>query len=401
MKLLLAAARRTVLPCAAAVALATIPASGLLAQQEPETWELSAEPLMEAGGPGAEADEFFTDIAGAVRLEDGRFVVADQGELRLSVYDPDGDLSQTIGSGGEGPGEFRYLSGIWTTGGDTIGVWDGRLNRLTWLRPDGEVVRTARPGAASGGGPVAGGNLDMFLGAFGDGSVALAALVTEFGRGERAGDRLYPDRMVFALFDASGRFQRLLGQGTGMVRSFVPEGGGGPIAFSPYPWAAVVRDSLVYTNGMRGRIHVYDPAAGDTGAVRRLAVEGSDLELDEARRALDRALEGASDRARRLASLSRSDVTAGQVPELGRMFADDEGRLWLKAYDPAKDALAVRPGRFATGGSWTIVASDGTVVARLDMPEDVAPLAVEDGLLLGLARDELDVERFVVYRIQR
>lgn len=379
----------------AAATLVAATAESLQAQEPPDTWRLSPEPVLEVGGPGTPADELFTRIAGAARLEDGRYVVADAGELRLSVYGPDGELDATIGSEGQGPGEFRSISGLWTAG-DTIGVWDSRLRRLTWFLPDGEVLRTAKIGTEGGDIPAGAGSPDMFLGVFGDGRIGLAGLrPTRSGEGE-----LLPDRMVFGVFDASGRFRKLLGHATGMVRSFGRRGGG-PIAFSPYPWAAVVRDSLLYTDGLRGEVLFYDPAAPDSGVVRRLTVEGSEIGLDEARDAVEGALEGASERRRRMASLSRTDVTAGRVPAHGRMLADDEGRLWLKTYDPTTDPLVVGGGRFRTGGEWTIVETDGTVVGRLDMPDHVAPVAVAGDELLGVARNELDVERFVVHRILR
>lgn len=386
---------------AISVALAAVVQVGcagpLAAQQAPETWELSEDPVLEAGGPGAPAEELFTSIEGAVRLDDGRYAIADRGEMRVSIFGPDGELVGTIGSDGEGPGEFRYISGIWSTGGDTIGVWDSRLNRLTWLRPDGEVVRTIRPTRSA---PDIGAPLDQFLGAFDDGRIGLAWLVPSYhpAQGEQGG-KLHTDRMVFGLFDASGRFLRLLGQASGMVRSFGPSGGG-PIAFSPYPWAVTLRDTLVYTNGLRGELLFYDVAAADSGVARRLAVRGRELELAEARRAVEAALDEASRRVQSMASSIATDVTAGQVPEHGGLLADDQGRLWLKAYDASSDPLLLGAGR-RTGGTWKVVETDGTVVARLDMPDDVAPLAVEDGLLLGLARDALDVERFVVHRILR
>jgi hypothetical protein len=95
------------------------------------------------------------------------------------------------------------------------------------------------------------------------------------------------------------------------------------------------------------------------------------------------------------------DRSIGQVPQIARMFADDQGYLWVKEYEPGSDAMPVRRGRYATGGRWHIIDLSGRVVAHITMPPDIAPLAVHGPYLLGIARDSLDVERFTVYRLIR
>jgi len=83
------------------------------------------------------------------------------------------------------------------------------------------------------------------------------------------------------------------------------------------------------------------------------------------------------------------------------MFADDEGRLWLKEFNPSKDSVPIRGTRYVAGGRWVIIATNGTRLGEITMPDNVSPLAVFGDMLLGIARDALDVEQFVVYTVVR
>lgn len=102
----------------------------------------------------------------------------------------------------------------------------------------------------------------------------------------------------------------------------------------------------------------------------------------------------------RLAELPGRD----RVPQVAGLLVDDGGRLWVKSYDPAVDALYVKEGnalRTGTGGTWRVIRRDGTVAARVPMPAGVAPLQVQEDRILGLSRDDLGVERIVVYGLER
>lgn len=375
----------------AAVLLVSSATTNVLGQA---AWRLAPDPIFTAGAGSAPAHELITRIVGAVRLDDGRYVVADGAELRLSVYDAAGRLERTFGRAGEGPGEFRALSGLWHTAGDTIGVWDSRLQRITRLRADGTVVRTDPIAFGPGRAPAGSGSLDAFMGALGDGRVVLAWLAA----GRPVENQLLPDRMLFGLFDSRGGFERLLGSRTGMLR-VVTQSGSGPFAFSPFPYAAVVRDTLVFTNGLDG-IHFFDPAEAGEGPVRSLSVEAQTIPLARAWRQLDAALEQ-TDASAIMVELARStDRSLGTLPVHARMISDSGGRLWLKQYDAASDAMLLRRGPVG-GGRWIILETDGTSVAYLTMPRGAAPLAIHGDELLAVVRDELDVESFAVYRLIR
>jgi hypothetical protein len=185
-----------------------------------------------------------------------------------------------------------------------------------------------------------------------------------------------------------------------MTRLFT-RSGGGPHAFSPFPYFAIVRDTLVYTDGTDGQIHFFDPAIAGDQPVRTLTAAGPTLSLRQAWNALEPVLSSSKNPAPIVAIARNTDRSIGVVPRFARMFADDQGQLWLKEYDPARDAIALGGSRFVTGGRWQIIRTDGTPVARITMPDGVAPIGVSGDQLLAIARDALDVETFVVYPILR
>jgi len=331
-----------------------------------------------------------------LRLSDGRYVIADSDELRLSVYSADGRFQTAFGRDGRGPGEFRGILGVWKAGADTIAVWDPQLQRITRFLPDGTVTGTHALSYGPGGPPI-GRMPDPFYGALSDGRIIFAWLSPS----RRALDRLLPDTMTFGLFDRDGRFIRVLGAQLGMQRMIVPEVGGGPFAFSPWPWTAVVRDTVVFTNGLDGAIHFFDPQSDAQRAARTLSVPGRPSTLDAAWRALDAELPDVSGNPLLIRLARASNRSMGQVPHFARMFVDDRGRVWLKEYNPSNDAIPLRRGQLGDGGRWRIIETDGRPVATMTIPAGVAPVAIRGDDMLAVARDELDVERFVVYRIHR
>lgn len=58
------------------------------------------------------------------------------------VFDPEGTFLQTVGSLGEGPGEYRSVGRVLSLPGDSLLLLDSRLSRATILAPDLSFVRT-------------------------------------------------------------------------------------------------------------------------------------------------------------------------------------------------------------------------------------------------------------------
>lgn len=99
-------------------------------------------PMLRLGAiQGPEAEQFY-QIRGAIRLHDGRIVVADGGSNELRFFDSEGVHLMTAGGDGAGPGEFKNLRWVQQTATDTLVAWDGGLGRISVFDPDGAPVRS-------------------------------------------------------------------------------------------------------------------------------------------------------------------------------------------------------------------------------------------------------------------
>ncbi len=363
--------------------------SGLLAcapgerQERAPEWNVTAESLVTIGETAGAAEVLFERIAFARLLERGRIVVADGGPPALRVYGPDGTFQVEIGGAGEGPGEFQSIRGLWTAG-DTVGVFDSRLRRLVTYLTDGTHLSTVSltvPNAAPDG------LLDFLAGRFRDGSVAVAWTVAD----RSTPLRVTPDRTVLGRFGPDGRFLDTIGEGGGLERydrTVRP--------LSGYPRAAVLGDSLYFTDGYGGRIRIWSAGGGEG---RSVDLPLPVVSVRDAMAALEAKL--GPDASDPVGTLLADVPAPDSLPRIGGLSFDDRGALWAKPYVPGVDALWVGGGARPRGPTWAVFDRAGLRLATVTIPGDLVVLDVRDDRLLGLTLDRLDVERVVVHAIVR
>jgi hypothetical protein len=71
----------------------------------------------------------------------GILAVPIQQDMQLRLFDANGKAIARVGRNGEGPGEFRFMSWFGSFA-DTMFVVDSRLRRVTFIAPDGAVLRS-------------------------------------------------------------------------------------------------------------------------------------------------------------------------------------------------------------------------------------------------------------------
>lgn len=103
-------------------------------------WSVASEPSLVLGSlAGAEENQLYR-VRGALKLNDGRIVVANGGSQGIRIYDPGGHLQNRYGGDGEGPGEFRSVMLVGCLG-DSLVVLDRRLRKVTLIHPDEGFLR--------------------------------------------------------------------------------------------------------------------------------------------------------------------------------------------------------------------------------------------------------------------
>ena len=126
------------------------------------------------------------------------------------------------------------------------------------------------------------------------------------------------------------------------------------------------------------------------------AEEDLDLFLDGLRldlRRMNPQLGGASLESMINSQLSRYEIMADEpLPLFSILHGDDEGRVWLAHYDPARNRAGV-PG-------YTVIGPDGEWLGVLESPASFRLLDVAGGRVLGVFKDDLDVEHVVVYELR-
>lgn len=133
-----------VLPLTAGVLLAGCSAGEPSSQEGAfQPWSVSAEPSLSIGGSGADVPEDYLlyGVAGATRMSDGTVVIANMGSTQLKYFDAGGRHLRTVGGPGDGPGEMRGVLQVVPWPGDTVMVLSFRPG-LTWYGPTGDLVRS-------------------------------------------------------------------------------------------------------------------------------------------------------------------------------------------------------------------------------------------------------------------
>lgn len=346
-------------------------------------WRVPAPPRLEIGViEGDPAYQLFR-VTGATRLRDGRIVVANGGTSQLRVYDAEGRFVGEAGGAGEGPGEFRALWGIWPYRGDSLLAWDGRLRRVSIY--DGSVqfgrsARLERPGFNP-----------RMLGAFPDGSVVTfdeQLEVPDAGPREQYG--------VFARHGPEGAFLDSIARyptyTTVPVKS--PDGSDGFISvetFGARTAAAVAPAKFVVGTARDYELRVHSPGGL---LVRLIRWRGPDrtVRAEDVAKYREEILESARNvdelRLRR-AEIEQTPV-ASEFPAHRLLHVDRSGNLWVESYP--------RPGESGPR-TWTVFDAAGRMLGDVALPERLWIFEIGEDYVLGVERDELDVEHVRLYSL--
>ena len=162
--------------------------------------------------------------------------------------------------------------------------------------------------------------------------------------------------------------------------------------FDVAPSAAVARDRLFITGGEQAEVQAFDTL----GKLREIFRTGQPSQpLSQA--AFDRAVDDevgtagdpsvATELRRRFVNMQRPEV----MPLFQNLQVDTEGYIWLEAFrsDNAQDP------------EWVVIDPSGKVMGRVSTPRGLTVMQIGRTFVLGLRRDQNDIEHVVRYRLAR
>lgn len=349
-------------------------------------WRVEAEPALRIGTVEGSPEMQLFRVVGATRLPDGRIVIANAGSHELRLYDSSGGHLVSVGGEGEGPGEFRSLAALHRFGGDSLFAYDQRLDRLSVFDGGGHYVRsfTLEQVAEVGAHPLV---------PLGDDRL-LAVTRSLF----RAGDSetgLISDSAAILVFSMDGAVRDTIGRFPTSERFIWTDGR--MVMGVPYPFARTAMyeagDGHIYF-GWSGsyEIRAYSWDGLLERIVRRPGTERP-VTSEDVTRFKEDVLAGSRSEAyrQRLAGIYQEISVPEVLPALFALVVDTEGYLWVERYR--------RPGEVQH--VWDVFEPSGRWIGALELPRGLKVFEIGRDYVLGLWRDDMEVEQVLLYRLVR
>lgn len=371
------ALQRTLLTVAAA-SLAVVQA---LNAQAPT---IAPTPLVSIGSADGDNEYSLHRVSHLRRLSDGRILVTMGPDIRF--YDVAGKFLFKAGGAGRGPGEFQYIQDILVLPGDTLLVLN--IRERVWLAPDGKYVRRE----AIDFGPL---STD---GWFSEGAVFLPGgdlLATQHKQQANGGERgaaMIRPVLRYAIYSPASGAVRPIMESAGLRQMRVGEHNSIVQPFTPHAQAAIGRDRVYVGDNDTTFVNVFDLEGASVGRVA-VATTATKVTAQDLERYRLRILEFAGANAERKARFEEGWSVVEKPkrhPYWERALVARDGGLWVAA-----------PDRLGQARAWTVFDRKGAQAGIVIMPQRFAPFEIGDDYILGVARDDDDVEFVRMYRLDR
>jgi hypothetical protein len=357
------------------------------AWNEAQGWRLSAEPLLQIGEvEGAPAYQF-SRVPAVLQLSDGRIAVANSGSHEIRLFDASGRHLRSVGGKGGGPGEFESLSWIRRLPGDSLLAYDERQRRLSTFDSQGALVRSSNLVFSKDA------EFPRAVGRFSNG-----ALLIWTGGVYVAGEvKDGPSRAPVSLsrYSAEGTPMDPIAALLGPETFVQTEEGGFTVTLLPFGRAsrhALAGDRVFAGDNDTYSIGVYSADGKLERLIRRqhtphpVTQEHIDMVRQERLDGTDSP--GSRQRIEKMIAAMPLPPT---MPAFDALQADDDAHLWVREYSP--------PGTL--GSQWTVFDREGRMLGTVSMPDHFRPTQIGRDFVLGVWRDDLDVEHVQMYALEK
>jgi hypothetical protein len=354
--------------------------------REGEGWRLSDEPVLRIGVTEGEAAYQLDGVTAALRLGDGRIAVANGGSREIRFYDARGTHLLSSGRQGGGPGEFQSIFALRRLPGDSLLVYDLSGFRLSWIDPAGRFVRSA-PLAPTGTVP------PRFVDRLADGSLLLSAPARRSSGGPPPSG-MHRDTLQWLRMQPGGAVDSLLLTPGGESHYTVSQAGG-QTSFSvlTLPFMRGVMTAAAGDRYWQGTTDAYEVvlrrADGTPERIVRRAVPPVPVKgayLDSLLRV--QTSESGAESVKGWDAVPLPDA----LPAFQRLLVDDGGALWVQRV--AWPGAGVQP-------EWDVFDARGRMLGTVRMPPRFRATHVGADFVLGVGRDENDVQQVRMYRLEK
>ncbi|UCF18481.1 MAG: hypothetical protein JSU87_11080 [Gemmatimonadota bacterium] len=353
-------------------------------------WRLSQRPILNLGEIESAPEYQLYRVFDAVRLDDGRVVVANSGANELRFYDSTGSYLGSAGREGGGPGEFEGLRSLTTLAEDSLLTYDWRQRRISVFDSKGAFSRSFTPEPLAGTAafadqvaPLANGSFLIKAQSIGAGGVM---------------DGLRSDTLSLLLCDGEGALLDTLMTFAGGERLYKTARSGDHISvmvrgrlWSPEPQLAAYSDGYFFGSGDSFEVGYYSSASGLQRLIRLHQPEllVTDQDIERYKREEMEEIDDENDRRRFEEALADMPFTQ-TFPAYDALLVDSEGNLWLEEYPS--------PGLEAPS-TWKVFDNAGVLLGTVETPYRFRPFQIGPDFVLGRWLDEFDIEHVHLYEL--
>ncbi len=345
-----------------------------------EAWSLAPSPRLRIGVLEGDPQHQLFRVTNALQLTDGTIVVANSGTYELRFYDAQGNFLRATGGEGGGPGEFGRIGSVWRFGSDSLMLFDGGNARMSVHDSRGQFGRTFRLEQVT--------RLPVPRGVFATGDV-LAYWSATGEEPPPEGLSRIPRR--YARYHPDGRFVDSLTLGPGVefyMRMMDPQSSVSVSRpFARGPQVAVRGNRWYHGTSDRYEIEVWTIGGALERIIRRpIPNRPVTEEIVAERERLRRERRAASGQT---GPTPFDDITyPEEMPAYGAILPDANDNLWVSYYRlPEETPL------------WAVFNPDGRWLGDVEVPPNGRLTDIGPDYVVGVWRDELDVEQVRVYQL--
>lgn len=353
----------------------------------PDTLQVSEDPIAVIHSNFGVSDLFLYNVTSVLALADGGVLVGNGGTSEVYRFSAAHEFLGVSGGAGAGPGEFRGVTSLHRCEGTAFAVVSPlRINVFDSEGMHTQTVLTT--GDLSGvRAQVIGVSPDCASALLSEGSVMIP----------KPGDELVeiPQTLYWATF-GNGQRDTVAVVTTGLAQAWELDGRSGwaRAPFGPRTVSVTHGMNTVVGLARLPEVAVYDQG-GHVERIIRWGTSSIPLADDEWDRFAESYGAFLLEHPEEQAFVPRFDLYERPAtrPAYQTLLVDTAERLWVQTYGAY--------GPFAVGSSrsWTVMDPDGRLRAHVQMPDGLTVLALTDTTVIGVVRDEVDVEHISIHRL--